>query len=278
MRIARFLALLAGGWIAAWLIPGLWLGQPDLLLTRQAPAGPKMGYHVALYFWLVIATVVAWRRWGPDPRTAASLALRPGWSGSLGIGLGLGLGMIVISRLIWAFFGHWGPGMLHLDRIAMALLAAPLAALVEEAVFRGYLFQVARESYGRLPAYLGVNAFFALLHLFRPGTLTYKLWLGLALTLAGILLCLVMEASGSLWLPVGVHTVWIFQQIVDPPGQGHPSWWWGMDGDPLGGALSVLLMGLNCLGLLGYARRSWSSPECSSSARAACAAAASSSR
>ncbi|MCE7871967.1 CPBP family intramembrane metalloprotease [bacterium CPR1] len=257
-RIGAFLGLLAVGWVAAWLIPGLILGQPTILLSRHGPREWKDGYLIALYCWLLFSTSFSWRRWGPQPGSA-TLALRPGWVRLFTAGLLLGIGMIVGSRLILTLFGRWTPP--PDPQLLAALVAAPLMAIAEEVVFRGYLFQVAREEWGKPAAYLGVNLFFAVLHLFRPGTTEWKLAFGVSLVLAGIFLSLLVERTGSLWMAIGVHTTWVFIQIVDPPGRLDSSWFWGLSGDPLSGILGWILLALTCGPFLGPARARQPSPE-----------------
>lgn len=256
-RIGAFLGLLAVGWVLAWLVPGLFLGQPAILLSRHGPPDWKRGYLIALYLWLLIATAIAWRRWGPRPGSA-SLALRPGWLKLYLEGLLMGAGMVLISRLILLAAGRWSepPEQPFLRALLGALAMAP----VEELVFRGYLFQVAREQWGRPAAYLGTNLFFAVLHLFRHGTPEWKLAFGVSLVLAGILLCLLVDLTGSLWMAVGVHTTWVWIQIFDPPGRLADSWFWGLSGDPLSGILGWILMGLTIVPFALRARARWRAP------------------
>lgn len=256
-RIGAFIGLMAIGWICAWLIPGLILGQPAVLLSRNGPRAWKDGYLIALYCWLLLSTWIAWRRWGPKPGSA-TLELKPGWLWLYLKGLMMGIGMVLGSRLILIYFGHWT--MPPDDRSTQALIGALLMAPVEELVFRGYLFQVAREQYGRLPAYLGVNTFFAVLHLFRRGTPEWKLAFGVSLVLAGIFLTLLVDLTGSLWTAVGVHTTWVWIQIADPPGRLESSWFWGLSGDPLSGILGWILLFVTMLPFLLQARARWLSP------------------
>jgi membrane protease YdiL (CAAX protease family) len=256
-RIGAFIGLLAIGWIAAWLIPGLILGEPAILLSRQAPRPWKLGYLAALYLWLLIATRIAWQRWGPKPGSA-TLELKPGWVRLYLEGLLMGIGMIVGSRLILWLFGQWTePPTVDLPGAVFGALAM---APVEELVFRGYLFQVAREQWGRPAAYLGVNSFFAVLHLFRRGTPEWKLAFGISLVLAGIFLSLLVDLTGSLWMAVGVHTTWVFIQIADPMGRLESSWFWGLSGDPLSGILGWILLLVTLLPFALRARARWRDP------------------
>ncbi len=255
-RIGGFIGLLALGWICAWLIPGLILGEPAILLSRYGPRDWKNGYLCALYLWLFVATYIAWRKWGPAPGSA-TLELKPGWLWLYVKGLLLGIGMVVFSRLLLLAFGRWTPPP---EPSLLAILLAIAMAPIEELVFRGYLFQVVREQWGRPAAYLGVNMFFAVLHLFRHGTPEWKLAFGISLVLAGIFLSLLVDLTGSLWMAVGVHTTWVWIQIADPPGRLANSWFWGLSGDPLSGILGWILLALTIGPFALRARARWLSP------------------
>lgn len=85
------------------------------------------------------------------------------------------------------------------DRVSVALIAMVAAPVTEELVFRGCLYGVLRQTAGRAVA-IGVSAVvFALIH-------------GHAASLPGLLilavaLALLYEATGSLWAPLALHSV-----------------------------------------------------------------------
>ncbi|HXE71869.1 MAG TPA: type II CAAX endopeptidase family protein, partial [Candidatus Nitrosotenuis sp.] len=249
-RAGRLLALLALGWVILWLVPGLVLGRPTLLLTADAPEGLRLAYVAGLYVWILLATRLSWRSLGP--RGAPGLALRPGWGGGLATGLAVGITAVLVHRLVLALAGAWLFAPAPLEVWLVTLGAAPALALAEEYLFRGFLFGGLRQGLGRPGAYLLSNGFFALVHLFRPGGLDYKLGLALGLFLAGSVLCRLVEETGSLWPAVGLHTVWIYAGVVDP--RVRPGWFSGLDGDPVAGAAGWLLLGLLWLWLPRVAR------------------------
>jgi len=76
----------------------------------------------------------------------------------------------------------------------IAVIAAPLT---EELIFRGCLYGIVRQSYGRMAALLVSSALFALIHGHMPSLP------GLAVFAAG--LALVYERCGSLWAPILMH-------------------------------------------------------------------------
>jgi membrane protease YdiL (CAAX protease family) len=142
----------------------------------------------------------------------------------------------------------WHPVWPSTQAWLSALWLAPLLAAVEEGVFRGYLYGALRAERGRAPAALGVSLFFALVHLFRPGTLTFKLAFGLGLVLCSLVLIVVVERAG-LWAAAAMHSSWISANVLDPPGRVESGWWSGLTGEPSAGLCSwilLILLGLTC--------------------------------
>lgn len=235
-RAARLLGLLAAGWMFCWVSLGLYYGDLTLLLTGRAPGPARVSYLVMLYLWLSVATATCWKRWGPA-------GIR--WNRPRQFLLGLGLGLLTTlaqRALVW-MTGVWNPPASSVHALLVAGLTSPLLACAEEAVFRGYLFGVLCETEGRARAYLWGNLVFASLHLFRPGGLYFKLCYGLGLFVAGCLLCALVERTGQLWAGAGLHSVWIFFLVLDPPGQSRSSWFWGLDGDFSTGVFSWVVLG-----------------------------------
>lgn len=223
-------------------MPGLAVGQPTLLLQPRPPEALRLLYLVLLYVSLLGVTAACWRCHGPGPEAAS---LRPTWAGGYVAGLALGVGGAVLHRLLLHLLGAWSPPDTPAEVWLLALFTAPLLAFAEEVLFRGYLFQVLREDLGRARAYLLANAFFAAVHLFRPGGAEFKLAYGFGLFLAGVVLCRVVEVTRSLWPAIGLHVGWILFMVGDPPGRVTPGLVAGLEGDPAAGLLGwVLLLGL----------------------------------
>lgn len=238
-RVGTLLGPLAGGWVLCWLLPGLLLGQPTALLEGSAPEAWKDLYIGLLYLVLLGATARAWHVAGPAP---GSPGLGPPRLAGLVAGLAVGVGGAVLHRALLALGGWWTSPDPALRAVLEALLVAPLLAFAEEILFRGYLFGVLREELGRSRAYLLGNAFFAVVHLFRPGDGLFKAVYGVGLFLGGAVLCRLTEASGSLWPAIGLHAGWILLVVLDPPGRVTPGWLPGLGGDPAAGALGWLLL------------------------------------
>lgn len=249
-RLTRFLGLVALGWIFSWAVVGVYAGRPLIALQPGTPEPLRVTYLVLLYLSLVGTTVVCWRGWGPSS---------PGWSrpGWLLGGLLAGVVSAGLHRFLLWLGGWWSwPALPAAHFLLLALLTSLLLGVTEEAVFRGYLFGVAREEYPRAQALVGVSLFFALVHLFRPGGADFKLAFALGLLLTSWVLCRVVEVSGQVWPAAGLHSGWILMNVLDPPGRVVPGWISGLEGDPAAGALGWLLL----LGL-GFSLTLWSGDE-----------------
>lgn len=82
-------------------------------------------------------------------------------------------------------------------KTGMIISACLVAPLVEEVVFRGYIYGVLKQFTHPLFATLTASALFAAVHLNLPALV--PLWI------FAIILTLAYELSGSLWVPIGIH-------------------------------------------------------------------------
>ncbi len=92
------------------------------------------------------------------------------------------------------------------DRFAVVVMAAAVAPIAEEVIFRGYLYAVAKKYLGSFVALAGTAVLFALLHGHAasvPALFTLAVCLGLA-----------YEMTGSLLVPMIMHAVFNAFQLV----------------------------------------------------------------
>ena len=149
-----------------------------------------------------------------------------------GLGEGVLLGAALFSCLmgiLWLLdvyqpsgFGSWRP-------LAGALLSAFAGAVLEEMIFRGFFFRLVAGLGGNWTALAVTSALFGLAHL---GNHAATLASSAAVTIeAGVLLGAAYAASGSLWLPIGIHAGWnfaegsVFGMVVS--GHAHRAAWVG---------------------------------------------------
>lgn len=179
--------------------------------------------------------------------------------GELALGIGLaavGLGVVVAALWLAGRFG-WTPDagtpLTYADELVRDLVLWGIAAAAEEALFRGYAFQVLVQGIGAAPATLLASAAFALAHGDNPEVDTVAL---LNIFLAGVLLSVAYLRTRSLWFATAVHMGWNWMMgtvlalpvsglvLVDTPlYDGHPGgprWLTGGGFGPEGGLVATL--------------------------------------
>jgi uncharacterized protein len=149
-------------------------------------------------------------------------------------GLSLGIGAIVEYGLLWA-------------------VVFLCVAVFEETLFRGYALQTAARGMGFLPAALLTSALFGAVHLQNSGEAL--LGVGEA-ALYGLLFCLTVYRTGTLWFAVGMHAAWDFGEtfVYSVPDSGlrarghllnsdlHGPWW--LSGASVGPEGSLVCLGI----------------------------------
>ncbi len=137
-----------------------------------------------------------------------------------------------------------------------------LLAMREEFGFRGYgLFTLTEltELTGFWPAALATSVWFAWAH---TGSANEN-WLGIVnVGIFGVMACVMLRRTGSLWMPIGFHAAWNWGQTYffgvgdsgHPPAPGHfltstvaseaPAWLSGASVGPEGSALCTVLVAI----------------------------------
>ena len=175
---------------------------------------------------VLVATVVlsAWalrKVTGLDAREVM-FPLKPDWHRDLLFGLGLAAGAMGVIFAIeiaagWLTIEGWRwqtqSTAAWAQTVWLALLANLLAAVGEEAMFRGYLLVGLKRAWGTGVALALMAVLFGLPHLLVAGAAeTHWLLFTLMLTLPGVMLGWAYLRSGNLWLPIGLHFAWNFFQ------------------------------------------------------------------
>jgi membrane protease YdiL (CAAX protease family) len=174
---------------------------------------------------LVAATLMA----RVENRSVADYGLRGGGAGGKFFMQGIVWGLAEISALMLMIAARHGFsfGSLALhggELVRYTLLWALVFLLVgffEEFTFRGYLQHAFQQGIGFWPAAILASAIFGGSHLRNPG----EDWVG-ALTagLFGILACLTLRRTGSIWLAIGMHAGFDFGEtfVFSVPDSGMP--------------------------------------------------------
>jgi membrane protease YdiL (CAAX protease family) len=89
------------------------------------------------------------------------------------------------------------------------LLAFALVGFTEESMFRGYLQTTLTRGIGFWPAAVLMSALFGAAHLGNKGESVAGIT---EVVVAGLVLCGLLRASGSLWLSIGFHAAWDWAQ------------------------------------------------------------------
>ena len=142
-------------------------------------------------------------------------ALGFGWTREvpreLVLGIAIAGGALVLCVAVLAFLGDygWTPDRGSVAGYAWALLRDlafwGVAAAAEEALFRGYGFQVLVQGLGAAPATVLASAAFALAHRNNPSVDGVAL---VNIFLAGVLLSVAYLRTRSLWFATAVHLGW----------------------------------------------------------------------
>jgi membrane protease YdiL (CAAX protease family) len=199
---------------------------PGTILQRLKSADRIFG-PIVLFVCLYLATFFLLRSLVPFPQwvgllsavvaTAGLIALiekgrwalgfdsfaRSGWL-ETGIGLAFGFALIAVADILLRTFvtaprvrGDGFPWM------ELASVYVP-AAIHEELVFRGYIYQKIRTA-GRVRAIVITSLLFAGLHAGNTGLTAMAL---ANIAIGGVLLALAYEWRLRLWMPIGLHLAW----------------------------------------------------------------------
>lgn len=183
---------------------------------------------------VVFLLLVTWAclRLRRQPLAAVGLRLDLAWARGAFAGAALGSALILAVAGLIALSGgvrfHLDPAR-SVRALAMGAWAFTWVALLEELLFRGFVFQRLVDGIGRWPGLLAMAALFALAHCGNPGMEGPTLvWASIDTVLGALLLGLAYLRTGSLALPIGIHFGWNWAQGAllgfDVSGFGQAGW------------------------------------------------------
>jgi membrane protease YdiL (CAAX protease family) len=173
-----------------------------------------------------------------ERRSPSELALRD-LLPQLARGFLIGTGLFSVTIIILAVTGSYTVSGVNAAATPLAFFIGALgAALLEEIAVRGVLFRIMEQSLGTWIALALSAVIFGLLHGVNPGT-TWRDLVGLALG-AGVFLAAVFVYARQLWIGIGLHCAWNFNEagVFGGSGKTHsllsakiqgPAWWTGGD-------------------------------------------------
>ena len=126
---------------------------------------------------------------------------------------GLALGFCLFSAtmlLLWAFSVYHPIGWGSATRLGAGIIAALSAGIIEEIMFRGFLFRLIAGIAGTWWALAITSALFGAAHAFNLGA-TVVSSIAIAIE-AGVLLGAAYALTQRLWFPIGLHAAWNFTE------------------------------------------------------------------
>jgi uncharacterized protein len=217
----------------------------------------------------VVAGLLLLRWCDRRPALALGFGLTHRTTTELGVGFLIGGGALVAAALLMVATGvlRYAPADGTIADVALVLGrdlgVLGLAAAAEEAVFRGYPFQVLVQWLGAVAATVLTSAAFAAAHLANPNVGAIGL---LNIFLAGIMLSVAYLRTRSLWFATAVHVGWnwtmasafdlpvsgldLFETPLYDARIGGPAWLSGGAFGPEGGIIGTIAFGTALLVLL----------------------------
>lgn len=252
----------ASAFFAIWTLAWLPIALPVVIFLKWRPTQPltpeqKLPLLASLY---AIAPLILWRfiSLSKESFRDIGLILQPRFFLSLGIGLGVG---IISLAIVFAIESQWGWVQWHKEKLSNfgkllvpILLLALGIAIVEEAIFRGFLFNVLARGSGWWGGVIFSSLIFALSHLLWEVKDTLPQLPGLGL-MGGVLLLARWIDDGSLGLAWGLHAGWIWgltcldSAALMSYSPNAPNWFVGIRQKPLAGLSGIVCFLLTTSGL-----------------------------
>lgn len=182
---------------------------------------------------MILLATWACMRMRRQPLSTIGLRLDRRWASELACGSALGIAMMALTT---AMIAATGAVRFELDpshgigALAMGLYVFGFAALLEELLFRGFVFQRLIDGIGAWGAQITLAVLFAAAHSGNPGMEgAARLWATLDIGLAAAMLGLAYLRTRSLALPLGLHLGWNWMQGsvlgFGVSGHEHAGWW-----------------------------------------------------
>ena len=179
-----------------------------LSLHRELPAKAIQAFFVALGTWVV-------SRLEKRPLAAYGMPEKQAFGARFWEGCVWGFVMLSLVLLIIRWTGHF-----QIDSVALSgaaifkyglgwALAFYGVAINEEFIFRGYLLFIYTRGMRFWYAALILSLLFGAAHLGNPNENAFGI---LQVVVVGMIFCLTIRRTGTLWLAVGFHTTWDWAQ------------------------------------------------------------------
>jgi membrane protease YdiL (CAAX protease family) len=208
---------------------------------------------------MVLLATWACTRMRREPLSSVGLRLDRRWAREFAWGTALGFGALLLAAGLIAAIGgvrfELDPAR-SVDNLLFGLYLFVSVSVLEELLFRGFLFQRLVAGLGVWPTQLALGGLFAVAHWGNPGMEgATKVWASIDIALAAVMLGVAYLRTRSLALPIGLHLGWNWSQGyllgfgvsgVDLTGwwhpvfQGLPTWITGGEFGPEASVFGVL--------------------------------------
>ncbi len=235
------------------------LAYTPLSHRLQAMGATRDWLQVAPVAMVLLATWIC-TRLRRESLSSVGLRLDRRWAREFALGCGIGfLGMALAAGVLVGMGGvrfELDPAR-SLGHLAFGVYLFGSVALLEELLFRGFLFQRLVAGLGAWPAQWLLAALFAVAHWGNPGMEgATKVWATIDIALAAVFLGLAYLRTRSLALPVGLHFGWNWTQghllgfgvsgvgltgWLHPVFQRMPTWLTGGQFGPEGSLIGVVV-------------------------------------
>lgn len=206
-----------GWWIgifAAIFLASQLVYRPVSRALQQLGAGELLLAPLPVVFLLLVTW--ACTRLRREPLASVGLRMEGRWFRDLLLGVAFGTAaMLAITALICAAGGvrlGLDPAR-SLGALATGVWVFAFVALLEELLFRGFVFQRLVAGLGTWPALLLIAALFAIAHWGNPGMEgATRVWASIDTALGATVLGLAYLRTGRLAMPIGIHFGWNWVQ------------------------------------------------------------------
>lgn len=184
---------------------------PLIILADRCSFEVTMTHQVIMI--MVVSVICQLLRRKPMGELTGSMNLV--WVKELIAGLSIGALLMVLPVLPLTVLGyvHWQTDAFSCSTIQSGLLLFLSAAIAEELLFRGFVFQRLIQAVGNWPAQFIIASFFLLTHIDNPGmTGTVKIMASLNIFIASFLFGIAYIKTKSLAMPLGLHFMANFMQ------------------------------------------------------------------
>jgi len=161
----------------------------------------------------IVSIICQLLRSKPISELTGSISLT--WLKELFLGLISGAALMIFPVLLLSIFGyiHWEINAFSFSTIWQGLLILLLAAIAEELLFRGFLFQRLIQAFGSWPTQIIIGSLFLLTHINNPNmTGILKTFACINIFIASIMFGIAYIKTASLAMPLGLHFMANFMQ------------------------------------------------------------------